>query len=689
MADCPQEILSAVASIIFESAIPDALPSLDPVLFSSSQIPSALPSALPASGWSEPASRHTLASLCLVSRAWYVAAKPYLWRHVEVRLPRTWLAFVDEVAAIDSEEAADALVDASVQQAASVALAAKDSCDPDCANLLQLSILQQLSNVPHNSIPPELLSPPASREPSPARLRARSPGRWRFLRAVSAAMQSLDPNVYVPTPDDPHPGRHVRHLDFNHFRTIGMRRSVEEGVRSRFVTSDRLERVLKEMPQLRQFGATEYMDGALTKSVLIELLMRGAALAFLNWNGARGRGVSLIPNSPATTNEMDQDDADRRRDCRGLEAIDFCGCVSSVFVQGLIDFVREYLEDDVADDGTRTPSQVTFPTIKRLGLRGVTSIPSLVLTNFILAFTSLTHLDLSGTRCSPELLVALGDSTTVRLTSLALGRCIRLTGASITDFLVDGLPARTITQLSLYGDGTFISPLTEADLMRIVTEAPCFKSGMMEYLDLSSSPVTPDVLQAIAPQRALRSLGLSHISALPLPSIAQFLLNTAPNVEVLAIVSTSPELSLHVPWRELSLSLHSHIIRPLTTPPFQFSLTTVCVPKPPLTRLRVVELGVGTLNSLGAGGDAWAVVRSKGGRGWYVHTASGWENGVLRRDLPAGHPMRVELERLAASNGNVGSGVGWHARKMEVLHGLGMLGREDGLYGAVSFAYQG
>jgi len=49
----------------------------------------------------------------------------------------------------------------------------------------------------------------------------------------------------VPIPHDPRPGRYVRHLDFNHFRTIGMRRSVEEGVNSRFVTGDRVELVLK------------------------------------------------------------------------------------------------------------------------------------------------------------------------------------------------------------------------------------------------------------------------------------------------------------------------------------------------------------------------------------------------------------------------------------------------------------
>lgn len=102
------------------------------------------------------------------------------------------------------------------------------------------------------------------------------------------------------------------------------------------------------------------------------------------------------------------------------------------------------------------------------------------------------------------------------------------------------------------------------------------------------------------------------------------------------------------------------------------------------------------LGGLGAGAGAWRIVKSKGGRGWYVDTASGWvaqlgsdQGSVLRRDLEPDHPFKTEMEKLSSANGNVSSGVGWHARKMEVLHGHGMLGREDGLYGAVSFAYQG
>lgn len=51
--------------------------------------------------------------------------------------------------------------------------------------------------------------------------------------------------LLVPTLHDPRPGRFVQHLDFNHFRTIGMRRSVEEGMTRRFVTGERVQTLLK------------------------------------------------------------------------------------------------------------------------------------------------------------------------------------------------------------------------------------------------------------------------------------------------------------------------------------------------------------------------------------------------------------------------------------------------------------
>jgi hypothetical protein len=536
------------------------------------------------------------------------------------------------------------------------------------------------------------------------------------MRTISDAVQNVmernDPGFYVPTLHDSRPGRFIQHIDFNHFRTIGMRRSVEEGVKSRFVTGERVEALLKEVPNLTAFGATEYMDGALTLPVLNELFFRGVPS---RGRGRPSRGRGLVSND----NDLEEDERERRRDCKDLEAVDFTGCVSAVFVAALTEFVDTHLlshdgdssgsEDEGRMDGRRSRTSPTvrfardeplaFPGLQRLCLRGVKSIQPHILIPFVLAFPSLTHLDLSATRVTPELLEALGNSPT-RLRSLALARCIRLTGESIKDFLIRAPAASQIQELTLYGDQTFPSPLSTENLHEIFTLAPCFISGELTYLDLSSAPVTKELLQDVCrPQPKLRSLGLSYIPNLELKAIAEFIKTKAANVEVLTLISTSPELD----WtragagiagsrgsaRQASIALHTQVIRPLCTPPYTSTLSSrAIVPQTP-TRLRVIELSIPALVGLGVGAGSWRIIRSKGGRGWYVDTASAWVGGELRRQLPSDHSFRVEMERLAHANGNVNSGVGWHARKMEVLHGHGMLGREDGLYGAVSFAYQG
>ncbi|KAG2367038.1 hypothetical protein BDR07DRAFT_1394674 [Suillus spraguei] len=564
---------------------------------------------------------------------------------------------------------------------------------------------------PDGSIPPELLSPPASRDPSPRRLRpkSKSPARWKIMRTISDAVQNVmdltEPGVYVPRLHDPRPGRFVRHLDFNHFRTIGMRRSVEDSATSRFVTGERVEALLKELPNLIAFGATEYMDGALSLPVLNELLLRGSASRG-GGRPTRGRGI--------VTEDPEEEDRERRRDCKDLQAMDLTGCISAVFVSALTDFVNTHLlhEDEQSsgsDDESRRQIRRTrarfmqeepliFPGLQRLGLRGVKSIQPQILMPFVLAFPSLTHLDLSATRVTPELLITMGGST-VRLHSLALARCVHLTGSSIRDFLVRAPAAARIRELTLYGDQTFPSPLTTDDLIEIISSAPCFTSGELTYLDLSSAPVTRELLINVCkPQPKLRSLGLSYIPNLELDDIAQFLKSKAMNVEVLTLIQTSPDLD----WgragtgaprgsaQQAMMALHSQIIGPLCTHPYISTLRSQNVVVPPSpTRLRVIELSVPALAALGAGAGSWRIIRSKGGRGWYVDTASGWVGAGFQRNLPKAHPFRVQMCRLADANGNVNSGVGWHARKMEVLHGCGMLGREDGLYGAVSFAYQG
>src|SRR5438309_1961875 len=90
------------------------------------------------------------------------------------------------------------------------------------------------------------------------------------------------------------------------------------------------------MPNLTAFGATEYMDGALNLSVLNELFLRGEP------SGERGRptrGRALIDNG----HDIEEEDRERRRECKELEAIDFTGCVSAVFVNAFTEFVNTHL----------------------------------------------------------------------------------------------------------------------------------------------------------------------------------------------------------------------------------------------------------------------------------------------------------------------------------------------------------
>ncbi len=483
------------------------------------------------------------------------------------------------------------------------------------------------------------------------------------------------------------------------------------------------------MPNLRVFGATEFMDSAISPGVLSELILRG-----LPYSGpiARGRGASQREDE-----EEEMDDSERRADYKPLEALDFCGCVSSVFVASLQQFVEdEGLGLDYAPVSQSALSPVSpviehveessmilvpgrvFPALKRLCLRGVTSVPPSILSAFVCSFPSLTHLDLASTRCTPTLLQALAASPTIRLYSLSLSRCNRLTSESITSLLIEGgAVTEGIRELNLHGDTTFPSPLTRSGLKRIITKAKCVFSGQLEYLDLSGTSLDKSHLAAFSRQPALRSLGLNFLGTnlnvhegterLALSDVRDFLVHKAPNVEVVTLVGSTPELTGFFPpvapqtiygpattqmtaMGCVSMALHSQFIQPLCSASFHLShMSSNSSPPPPPTRLRVIELSTSTLLCLGAGALGWKIVKSRGGRAWYVDSTAVWVDGILQRGLRDGKGREVKecVERWACEGSP--NGVGWHARKMEVLHGQGMLGREDGLYGAVSFAYMG
>ena len=472
------------------------------------------------------------------------------------------------------------------------------------------------------------------------------------------------------------------------------------------------------MPNLRVFGATEFMDSAISVGVLAELILRGLPCQI---SESRGRSTAF---QRELKEDEEIDDAERRAECKPLEALDLCGCIGTAFVTSLQQFTEKeglgihYMptrSSRICTSVVKRPPTIPvplreYPGLKRLGLCGVTSVPSSILSAFVCSFPSLTHLDLTSTRCSPTLLEALAASPTIHLYSLSLSRCSRLTSESIAAFLIEGgAVTEGIRELSLYGNVTNPCPLTRSDLKRIITEAKCFVSGQLEYLDLSGTSLDKSHLAAFLRQPALRSLGLNFLGGkvnvhpgtegLALADVSEFLLHKAPNVEIVTLVGSTPELTDTVPsagrntydpvTKHPAMMLHSQLIQPLCSAPFVGAHPSPISPPEPPTKLRVIELSISILTRLSAPVSGWEVVKSRGGRAWYVDSTTFWVDGVLRRGLcgEKGKEVRQCLERWACEG--CANGVGWHARKMEVLHGQGMFGREDGFYGAVSFAYMG
>lgn len=204
----PNEILYAVCGVIFAASEPATEPSLDPLLHiepsPNAPPPSGLPSSLPPATWPEPITRKTLASLCLVNKAWNSAARPWLWRKIEVRLPRSWLSLLDEVVGpegdISTKSTNDESVDSGVAALSSPPSATVGLSDSYFAKLEPGTIDFVRSTfdglLPSGSVPFDILTPPSSRDSSPNRLRAKSPGRWRLLNQLNDAISVLQGDLY-------------------------------------------------------------------------------------------------------------------------------------------------------------------------------------------------------------------------------------------------------------------------------------------------------------------------------------------------------------------------------------------------------------------------------------------------------------------------------------------------------------
>lgn len=202
----PADVLEAIAAAVYAAALPSAVTSLDPLylLAPSDSIPRTdSPSTYPTAYWPEPVSRKTLATLCLVSKDFREAARQWLWRRLEINAPRSWLGVLDAICGQDEEpenppnSIATVFTQGSVEgdRSRAITRALAPVCEsnhtsiPSSSSTVTEAVPDGVAPLPSGlgSVPHDLLTPPSSRDPSPARLRLRaaSPGRWRFIKAVN------------------------------------------------------------------------------------------------------------------------------------------------------------------------------------------------------------------------------------------------------------------------------------------------------------------------------------------------------------------------------------------------------------------------------------------------------------------------------------------------------------------------
>ncbi|GAA5989804.1 hypothetical protein JCM11641_003370 [Rhodosporidiobolus odoratus] len=419
-------------------------------------------------------------------------------------------------------------------------------------------------------------------------------------------------------------------------------------------------------------------------------------------------------------------------------------------------------EDEDEDDpfgGRRTPSvrslrlgfggpeerilnRTFFPHLRRLGLAS-SLLPSHLLTAFVLSFPYLTHLDLASTLTSPLLLKGLAlagqsgiGSRPMRLKALSLARCRLITGPALLGLLCGDCPPLTtmagisddedeswgagevvseLTDLSLFGDGTYPSPLEGPELRLVLTVSPAFRSGLLRTVDLSSTPMTDVLLsEHFPPQPNLIELGLASCRAITMQAVSTFLCDKAPSVEILDLSHSCPStvgsgissrrrtfigaptisiMELHAVLLSQCASLES------ASENEEEAQLMLALRR---TNLRVVELDEKSLELVQGGAGEWKALPGKGRRGWYVDTST--TSGLPPYNpslpyprprqlvhLPKTSPQRLALLKLVSQHSAITFEVGWHSRKMEILRGDGLMGGgqgggQEGLYAFHAFA---
>ncbi|KAG0140902.1 hypothetical protein CROQUDRAFT_99478 [Cronartium quercuum f. sp. fusiforme G11] len=595
-----------------------------------------------------------------------------------------------------------------------------------------------------------------------------------WIQSLSKAFQSTSPTnstssteefIFDHQIDDIlNPGPYITSLSFSKFRSHGMRRSIGESQQIRFVTDERLLRLLKSTRSryenaeiirkgnLKSVGFSEYMDSAISKEVLDEMFLRGGVEVQHeikddddddeNRGRDRGRKELFINSSPISRhathhhtlpaivkdksqgyNPILTSDSLFTNKFQGLklypqmnenkitryekrlesnlinetpiEAIDFCGCISSKFIKA----IKEFILDHSLNHLIIRNKGIQFPWLNRLGLSHVNLLNDLELSSFLSGFPNLTHLDLSHTKSGTKVLKTLKalkktkGSSLNKYKSLNLSKCKGFNEINLIDFFVDdnidqeGEESKDflneLEELSLFGDINFFTPILIQDIPKLIKSFNSNHNTLIT-LDLSSIKLNDILLKSFPNLPNLIQLGLSNIHDISLKSIKSLILNQLKNLEILDLTNSCSSNRIFRNYKSVlsSGTLHTELINPSTN----------IENGKRLSKLRVIELDCNTLINLSGGINNWKVNYGNGNRGWYVDLSITIKieetQNNFERVYKIDHQSQNNLNQFISSDQVIRHNeIGWMSHKLEILDGTGFLGRQDGLYAFHAFAH--
>lgn len=262
-------------------------------------------------------------------------------------------------------------------------------------------------------------------------------------------------------------GTMVRRLDFSHLNPDLLFSTASERSQAQYLTKDTLLQCLELTPHLQEFLAQDKVDVDINVAVLRKLFF----------------GLQR------------------------LQAIDFCGSTSTLFTNEFTEVAKS------ADWPER------LPQLKRVSLHKCERLPSLVFDVLLPKLTTVTHLDVAGTRITEDALDSI--PRTASITHLNLAKCKSLKADRVISFLKEHPAVQELQFLSLGTDAKTHQLLDEDALTELIPILP----KTLKSLSLKGSRMNKSHLKLLLPltkyleELALgRSLKFLDVQELFMPS---------------------------------------------------------------------------------------------------------------------------------------------------------------------------